>query len=176
MTHSTQLPTPLHAPPDTSNETLASPIPTAHASSKSVDRQAERRTVLRALHCRSPHRLALHSPVHRASVSLPLRSTKRPLQANIQKSMDSLRLPRFRSAALIHSRARARFLQQGHEISCFTCRARFPALATQTMPGHATGHTIPHAACTNPHACHAKARVRSSMATMPHTCHARCAP
>ena len=72
----------------------------------------------------------------------------------MHKSTDSLRLPRFRAAALIHSRTRTRFLAQGHEIQRF------------------------HATCTIPCACHAKLCPATQQVTpfpTPATCNARAA-
>ena len=132
------------APPDASRETLASAIPTAQRVQRDtwVARPNGTASYARSrdVPVRSPPLgLALHSAVHRAScVSLPLRSAKRPLQANIHKSTDSLRLPRFRTDALIHSHTRTRFNAQGHEIQQF------------------------HLPCTIPRACHVK-RTRSNV-------------
>ena len=94
--------------------------------------------------------------MHRAScVSLPLRSAKRPLQAYIHNSTDSLRLPRFRTASHIHAHARGRFLAQGHEIKRFQLLRAIPcACDAKTTPGDAAGHTTPHA-------CHAKRQSRT---------------
>ena len=117
----------LMSPPDASSETRGSPSPTAQRPTRAPE------TSLFG----PPLRLAVHSAVHRAScVSLQLRFAKHPPQATIHKSTDSLRLPRFRTAALIHSHThthtRTRFLAQGHEIQRF------------------------HLPCTIPFACHAK--------------------
>ena len=126
------------APPDAASEMLASPMPTAQRVQRDTWVAKPNGTASyarsRDAPARSPPlRLAPHTAMYRAScVSLPLRSAKRPLQANMHKSTDSLRLPRFRTAALIHTHTRARFLAQGHEIQRF------------------------HATCTIPCACHAK--------------------
>ena len=72
-----------------------------------------------------PLRLAPDTAMHRASrVSLPLRFPKRPLHANMHKSTHSLRLPCFRAAALLHSRARTRFLAQVRTEICFALADR----------------------------------------------------
>ena len=106
----------------------------------------------------------LHTAVQRAScLSVPLRSAKRPLQAYIHKSTDSLRLPRFRHASHIHSHIRTRFLARATKSNGFGCRARFPAPATQNDARRRTwSHHSPrrpretHAACTIPHDSHTK--------------------
>ena len=130
----------LMSPPDASSETRGSPSPTAQRPTRAPE------TSLFG----PPLRLAVHSAVHRAScVSLQLRFAKHPPQATIHKSTDSLRLPRFRTAALIHSHTHT----HTHAISRAGPRnpAVSPAvhdsfcLPRKTMPGHAAGHTIPHA-------------------------------
>ena len=120
--------------------------------------------------------------MYRAScVSRPLRSAKRALPANIHKSTDSLRLPRFRTAALIHSHTRTRFVAQGHEIPAVSPAVHDSLrLPRKTMRGHAAGHTIPHAGHAKrtprarfPTLSRDSARATSPMATIPHTCHAK---
>ena len=79
------------------SETPGSPSPTAQSSTRHASYARSRHVLV----CSRPLRLALYRAVHHSGcVSPPLRFAKRPLQANIYKAMDSLRLPRFCTAAL----------------------------------------------------------------------------
>ena len=111
---------------------------------------------LHARHARRPSSqpaTAFHGPAphaRHARRSLPLRSQKSPLQAHIRKSMDSLRLPRFRNAPRAPAHAICR---TGHEIQRFWRK------------------------CTIHCACHAdplsSAFPSASMHPKSHTCHAK---
>ena len=75
-----------------------------------------------AFHGTAPH-------TRHARRSLPLRSKKRPLQAHIRKSTDSLRLPRFRNAQRAPAHA---FCRTGpRKPAILADRARFIAPATR---------------------------------------------
>ena len=140
-----------------SSETRRSSIPMAQRPTRAPE------TPLFAVSPCVPRYTAARSA---SCVSLPLRSAKRPLHAYIHKSTDSLRLPRFRTASHIHARA-ADFPDRATKSSRFSCRARFPAPATQNdarrLSRSRHSPRLPHethAACTNPHACHTKPRAR----------------
>ena len=131
-----------------------------------------------------PLRLALRAAMSCAScVSLPLRSAKRPLHAYIHKPTDSLRLPRFRSAALIHSHTHARdfFLAQGHEIQRFHLPRTIPcACHAKRCPATQQVTPFPTPATRNARRVHESpclsresTRAAPPMATIPHTCHAK---
>ena len=97
--------------------------------------------------------------MHRAGcVRLPLRSAKRPLQASIHKSTESRRLPRFRTASHVDTRARSRFLAQGHEIQQFQLPRATPCVC-HVRRCRATPQV------TRRHACHAKRVLRARFPT-----------
>ena len=187
MTRSTQPPTAHAAPPDTSSETLASPIPMAQRVQRDTRVVKPNGTASYARSRDAPVRspplgLALHSAVHRAScISLPLRSAKRPLHAYIHKSADSLRLPRFRSASHIHAHARSRFLAQGHAIQRFQLPHTIPcACHAKRCPATQKVTPFPPPATLNARRVHESPRLSREttraappMATIPHTCHAK---
>ena len=108
-----------------------------------------------------------------AERSLPMRSKKRPLQAYIHKSTDSLRLPRFRNAHCVNARPHSRFLAQGHEIKRFQLpRTILCACHAKRWPARPPVAPFPRPATRSarlPHTCHVKRmRTNVQMHASPH--------
>ena len=92
-----------------------------------------------------------------------------------------MRLPRFLSAALVHSRTRTRFLAQGREIQRFHlprtipcgCHAKRRPATQQVTPFPTPATRNARRAREPPRLSREISRAAPPMATIPHTCHAK---